>query len=364
MKTKHNFKEEKMPLSNRIREISKKALETHTVAGVITLRKTSPDSAAHTLVTDSKAIEETDALAPYFPGNVADFVKKLTRIAPPKEKILVILRPCEMRAAIELTKLAQIQNENIIWLAFDCPGTIPRKDIKGKEIPTGDDFYAKAMESDDGIRSVCAGCDYVRADTADIGFLAFEKDAPFIAYTDTGKEFMKSIGENFVNEAPTEGLNAIISRKSDGKKKLYEKLESEVKGLDNIAKTFAGCVNCHNCMTNCPICFCRECFFESEAMDFEGDIFIDLAQRKGGLRAPTDIGLFHLGRMSHMTTSCVGCGACEEACPEDIPVGQIFKWVAENVQKTFDYVAGRGWDETPPLKTFSEKELEEVAGNE
>ncbi|MCD6594894.1 4Fe-4S binding protein [bacterium] len=353
-----------MSLSNRIREISKKALESGAVAGVVTLRKTASDSAAHALITDSKAIDETDALAPYFPGNIADFVKKLTRIAPPRNKILVILRPCEMRAAVELTKLAQIQNENIVWLAFDCIGTISRDESKGSEIPSGDDFFAKALKSDDSIRPVCAGCDYVRADTADIGFLTFEKDAPFIAYTDAGKEFMKSVGFDFIDNAPTDGLNTILARKQNGKQKLYEKLENEVKGLDNIAQTFAGCVNCHNCMTNCPICFCRECFFESEAMDFEGDIFVDLAQSKGGLRAPTDIGLFHIGRMSHMATSCVGCGSCEEACPENIPVGQIFKWVAENVQKTFDYVAGRKWDEELPLKTFSEKELEEVAGND
>jgi len=59
-----------------------------------------------------------------------------------------------------------------------------------------------------------------------------------------------------------------------------------------------------------------------------------------------------------MSTSCVACGACEEACPEDINIGQIFKWVGENTQSIFEYKAGRSWDEEIPLKEFSEEELE------
>ena len=299
---------------------------------------------------------------PYFPGNGADFVKKLTRLAPPRERILVILRPCEMRAAVELTKLAQIQNENIVWLTFDCPGTIPRKSFQNEKIPTGDEFYANPDLAK--IRPLCASCDFVRTDTADIGFLAFEDGAPFVAYTETGKQFLSQLGVDFLETPVEDNFRRIQAERNENKRNLYQKLEQEVKGIDNLIKTFARCVNCHNCMTNCPICFCRECFFESEALDFEGDVFLDLAQRRGGLRAPTDVGLFHLGRMSHMATSCVACGACEEACPEGIIVGQVFKWVAEDVQKVFNYVAGRSWDEEVPLRTFREDELQEITGME
>ncbi len=343
-------------ISGKIIDIARKALEKGEIGGVVMLRKTAPDAAMHTLITKSEMLDDADPLMPYFPGNGANFIKKLTKLAPPDKKILAVLRPCEMRATVELVKLAQIQNENIVYLTFDCAGTIPRKEFQNEEIPDGDTFYNN--DNFDKIRPICQSCDIIRADTGDIGFLAFEDGAPFVAYTDAGKEFLKNIDIEFNEDISTAKYDAIAKKRAESKSALYAELDKQSSGLDNLMETFSHCINCHNCMTNCPICICRECFFESEALDFEGDAFLELAIRKGALRAPTDVMLFHLGRMTHMATSCVACGACGEACPENIPVEQIFKWVSENVQSQFDYVAGRKWEEELPLKTFREEELE------
>ena len=75
---------------------------------------------------------------------------------------------------------------------------------------------------------------------------------------------------------------------------------------------------------------------------------------------PTDSLLFHLTRLNHMVMSCVGCGLCQEACPNDIPVFRIFRMVGEQVQETFDYVPGRSLEEELPLSVFREDELSEV----
>ena len=75
---------------------------------------------------------------------------------------------------------------------------------------------------------------------------------------------------------------------------------------------------------------------------------------------PNDTLLFHLTRLNHMVVSCVGCGLCSEACPNDVPVARIFRLVGSRVQKTFDYVPGRSLEEELPLTTFKEAELEEV----
>jgi formate dehydrogenase subunit beta len=75
---------------------------------------------------------------------------------------------------------------------------------------------------------------------------------------------------------------------------------------------------------------------------------------------PADILLYHLTRLNHMVISCVGCGLCSEACPNDIPVFEIFRLVGHQVQKTFDYVPGRSLDEELPLTTFRETELTDI----
>jgi len=75
---------------------------------------------------------------------------------------------------------------------------------------------------------------------------------------------------------------------------------------------------------------------------------------------PTDTLLFHLTRMNHMATSCVGCGLCSDACPNDVPVFRLFRLVGAKAQETLGYVPGRSLDEELPLSTFREDEFQEM----
>jgi len=83
-------------------------------------------------------------------------------------------------------------------------------------------------------------------------------------------------------------------------------------------------------------------------------------KKRGGLRVPPGIVYFQIGRLDHITISCVGCGACEDVCPVDVPLSIIFKKVGESVQKMFDYVPGKNVEEEIPLVTFEEEEFTEV----
>jgi formate dehydrogenase subunit beta len=84
------------------------------------------------------------------------------------------------------------------------------------------------------------------------------------------------------------------------------------------------------------------------------------ASRRGALRMPTDTLLFHLTRMNHMATSCVGCGLCSEACPNDIPVSRLFRLVGARTQAALEYLPGRSLDDELPLTTFREDEFQEL----
>ena len=83
------------------------------------------------------------------------------------------------------------------------------------------------------------------------------------------------------------------------------------------------------------------------------------AQRKSGLKLPPDVLLFHLGRMSHMSVSCVSCGACEDACPADVPVSMLFALAGRDTQAVFDYEPGRRLDEAIPHTVFKFEELKD-----
>ena len=86
---------------------------------------------------------------------------------------------------------------------------------------------------------------------------------------------------------------------------------------------------------------------------------IGRAEAKGALRYLPEPLLFHIGRMAHMSLSCVSCGTCEDACPMDIPVGRIFSLVNESTVKLFDYSTGSIEDEYP-YKRFELEELTDI----
>ena len=156
-------------------------------------------------------------------------------------------------------------------------------------------------------------------------------------------------------EAAVSQLLAVINKK---RQKFFDQTKTEVGGLENLSAVFAPCIKCHNCKTVCPVCYCRECFFDSPTFDLEADRYLGLAEKRGAIRMPVDTLFFHLTRMTHMGASCVGCGCCEEACPNGIPLLKIFQLTGDSVQKLFDYIPGRSLEDELPPAAFREDELQ------
>ena len=74
-----------------------------------------------TLVTDPNHLNGVDPLAPAFAMNAARIVARLSR-KPMGAKIAAVLRPCEIRAFIELVKLKQGRRDEVILIGMDCLG--------------------------------------------------------------------------------------------------------------------------------------------------------------------------------------------------------------------------------------------------
>ena len=113
-------------------------------------------------------------------------------------------------------------------------------------------------------------------------------------------------------------------------------------------------------MKACPICYCRECLFESSVFDVEASKYMAKAANKGAFKTPTDTLLFHVTRFNHMILSCVECGLCEQACPMEIPLMDIITSIAENAQMEFEYEPGRDPEEEMPMVVYREDEFQDV----
>ena len=171
-----------------------------------------------------------------------------------------------------------------------------------------------------------------------------------------------------ITESEPEGrataVEALVTQRKEYRDKALGGFAEETASIDSLMQTLSACIGCHNCMTVCPICYCKECVFESSVFEHRADQFLSWAKRKGALRVPTDTLMFHLTRLSHMGTSCVGCGVCESACPNDVPVSSLFNSLGGKLQEMFEYVPGEDPTVDPPVASFKEEELVEVAPNE
>lgn len=319
------------------------------------------DSYTYALITKKEDVEKLTPIAPVMQWNGADMIRRITKLKKSERKLLAILRPCEARTYKELVKFNQINPENIIVLTYDCPGTIHARKFKF-ELNKPEDLIAEIKKGgkSDKIRDSCKVCEYPSPipGVGDIGLGLVNTDEPvFFSLSDKGKEFLGALGieEGFRdNEAWVEEHR---KRRAEWIEK--ERIRGGRKGLEDF---LSSCLNCHNCKDMCPICFCKECFFEDHSVfDYESNKFYNWADDKDGIRLPTDKSLFHIGRLIHMGTSCVGCGLCQQACPMDIPLYRLFGIVGNDLQKVFDYKPGVN-DDLPPVMDFREDELHEFEG--
>lgn len=129
-----------------------------------------------------------------------------------------------------------------------------------------------------------------------------------------------------------------------------DKLKSIEEKFDFWKNVLSKCIKCYGCRDSCPVCNCDECMLEKREWVEGGKI-------------PPEFPTFHLIRMYHVSVKCVGCNECELACPMEIPLASLQRFIREDILKLFDYVAGEDISELPPLiTTLEEVPIKEVEG--
>jgi formate dehydrogenase subunit beta len=322
------------------------------------------------LVTDAGALVRADPLAPVLPINAARAAAQLTMTGH-REKLGVVLRACEIRALVELVKFQQVKLENALIIGVDCLGTYRVTDYQAAQDKQGlvDALLAGAATGDLNprgdleFRAACQMCEQPLPEgdhiALTLGLVGAEAGKVYLKAEDALGEALglSASGAPAGRVAAAERLRATRVEARDS---VFAEFRGRVNTMDGLLEEFSACIRCHNCMINCPICYCRECIFRTPTFEHESQLYYQWAERKGTVRMLPDTLLFHLTRLNHMATSCVGCGMCTEACPVDIPVGTVFRAVGEKVQAIFEYQPGRSLEETAPVQEFREDELTDL----
>jgi ferredoxin len=156
------------------------------------------------------------------------------------------------------------------------------------------------------------------------------------------------------------GKTAILAKGCDVKSIIALIQESQIRredvfifglGCDGIGETicwnfwkeeFDCCIKCYACRNACPLCYCNTCIVDKNRPQW-----ISPSQHGQGNLSWNIIRAMHLGGR------CVGCGACERACPMNINIGLINQKLAKVVKDSFGYQAGLDPDAPMLVATYN-----------
>jgi formate dehydrogenase subunit beta len=325
------------------------------------------------LITSAAHTARVDPFAPIAAVSGAKIASALTS-RPSGRKLAMVLRPCEIRAVIELVKLKQANLDNVLLIGMDCLGRYENNDFAKfqEQGGTSESFLENALAGktsmpDFDIIGACKICEFPTADNVDmrLSVIGTGNGNVFIeAITERGVEAAEKSGFQ-PNETPAgrdEAVKKLIAARTEARDRRFAEFRAETNSFEALEDKLAGCVNCYNCRIACPVCYCKECVFVTDTFRHTGEQFMMWADKSGMLKMPSDTLFYHLTRMTHMSLFCVGCGQCTSACPNGIDLMPLFRVCADKTQARFNYQAGRSVDEEQPMAGFEPEELVEVTG--
>ena len=130
----------------------------------------------------------------------------------------------------------------------------------------------------------------------------------------------------------------------------FDKKTNEEK-FDSWSHDLERCVKCYACRAVCPLCYCERCVVDKNRPQWVKTS----AHALGNFE-------WHVTRAMHLAGRCVGCGACETACHQQIPLMLLNRKLACHLQEAYGYRAGLSAEEPPALASWKPDDKQEFIG--
>jgi len=317
----------------------------HPEALLAPVEQDDPLGVAIKVIEDSEELNRINPFAPFMPGNSASIAHQLLQ-EHPGNRMAVILRPCELRAFVELQKRQRRHSRqgNVVVIGVDCLGTYSLADYRRFVVARGVDAMThEALQNaaEGGLRpqrfrTACQICDWPAPRGADITIgtigVASDKSILLIARdekTDTalGLDILAAspASEYQVSHRETV-VGAIADAHAGMRRSMIEDMEgmSRFDDLGSILAWFAGCSLCGECLKACPL-------YDEE--------FAGLVNRRSAMPAGrTPLG--DMVNLSRWLASCAGCGMCEEECNMHVPLFLLISALSHRIRDKMAYRSG------------------------
>lgn len=244
------------------------------------------------------------------------------------KKVGVVVKGCDSRSVIQLLNENLIKREDIVVFGLCCDGVVSQRKIRAA-LPIDPGFVDSVDVNDQELKITADG------QVTILKMTDIQADKCLVCkYPDA------LISDVLIGTAHTPAPMASLP----GQDEFEAKSESEKMAFWQEA--MSRCVRCYACRNACPMCVCRD-FCIATSRDP-----LWLSQDT----TPADNFMFQMIHVSHLTGRCTECGECERACPVDIPLMLMRRYMNKQVSDVFEHEAGTALDQTPPLLTFKVEE--------
>lgn len=292
---------------------------------------------------DPAAEHKINPFRPVMRENLARHVPRMIR-AHPDLRIGVLLRPCEMRALIEMSKRKAFPRDRLVTICFDCLGTYPQEEYEWRTHRKGNlsDLSGETLQfaRQGGIlayryRAACQICTSPTARSADINVHVLGLPVRQQILVEVPEEqavenlqlqrCVNGLAEASQIEQHQHLVTRLEQRHAQTMERLIQTLDELLpKNVERLIDQLESCGDCQSCMSICPIC----------AAEFP---------RRGA------DGHYPPQAIRRWLVSCAGCGMCEQACTSNLPLGVIFGAIRQKLDQELDYVPGQDWTQPLPL---------------
>lgn len=292
------------------------------------------DGAGMRLMEDPKQFEQVNPFRPLMTFNAAKYVPQTLK-EHPGARLGVVLRPCEMRALTEMVKHAPINIDQLVTICIDCLGTYPADDVNWRTERRGGSeglgYEALQFARQGGIvayryRSACQVCSSPDARGADINI--FVIGLPVRQYVmvqtkseETAQRYqLPKMTTVKADESALSQRQKVIWKLAERHQRTRTRLVDGLADLipsdiDALLAQLRRCGTCHACLDACPICSVD---FPSMGMD----------------------GLYLREDVVRWLVSCAGCGMCEQACTNHLPLSTIFGTIRQQLVQSQETAPG------------------------
>jgi len=255
-------------------------LENGRIKGVLTLRKLNEKTGAmaYSLITDPQMLQEAQPLFPVMPHNAGQVLSSLTSKGGMEQPIAAVIRPCELRAFVELVKYHKGSLDNILTISSTCGGVYPNDMYTDGRLGDTSEYWKAVKDGDiaSDIRPCCRSCENFLPFQADMTVALIGRDdqdrqCTIFCNTQRSLEFIEGMpGE--LNEGELGDMDEHRDKRTEEKEKIFEEMGLESSGIEGLIDIFGRCIGCKGCRSVCPICFCQLCVFDSQDSEYKPSI--------------------------------------------------------------------------------------------